>query len=233
MDSRRLKLALLIGPLLLALAAGGLIALLLQPAASAPGPDAEAIANAALLSIRDEGRTTMFAARFVAVVTASETRLGLTARKTLIMPGSVRYGVDLSRLTRRSLAWDGAMRTLTVTMPPLEIAGPEIDLGQVQQYSEGGIVMALTGAERVIDQANSRSAQDDLMRQARERTPMTLARNAAMRSVARSFALPLRASGIDASVAVKFLGPNGREEAYFLDRPRRIDEAVRDRQAGR
>jgi hypothetical protein len=233
MDARRLKLALLIGPLLLAVAVGGLIALLLRPAQKAPGPDAEAIANAALLSIRDEGRTTVFVGRFVAVVTASETRLGLTARKTLIMPGSVRYGVDLSRLTRRSLAWDAAMRTLTVTMPPLEIAGPEIDLSQVQQYSEGGIVMALTDAERTIDQSNSRSAQDDLMRQARERAPTTLARNAAMRSVARSFAMPLRAGGIDASVAVRFLGPNGQEEAYFLDRPRRIDEAVRDRQAAR
>ena len=233
MDARRLKLALLIGPLLLALAIGGLIALLLRPAASVPGPDAEAIANAALLSIRDEGRTTVFVGRFVAVVTASETRLGLTARKTLIMPGSVRYSVDLSRLTRRSLAWDAAMRTLTVTMPPLEIAGPEIDLSQVQQYSEGGIVMALTDAERTIDQSNSRSAQDDLMRQARERTPTILARNAAMRSVARSFAMPLRAGGIDASVAVRFLAPGGQEEAYFLDRPRRIDEAVRDRQATR
>ena len=232
MDARRLKFLLLGGPLLLALAIG-LVALLLRPAATAPGPDAEAIANSALLSIRDEGRTTVFVGRFVAVVTASETRLGLTARKTLIMPGSVRYSADLSRLTRRSLAWDPAMRTLTVTMPPLEITGPEIDLNQVQQYSEGGIVMALTDAERTIDQTNRRSAQDDLMRQARERAPMTLARNAAMRSVARSFAMPLRASGIDASVAVRFLGPDGRDEAYFLDRPRRIDEAVRDTQAAR
>lgn len=233
MDARRLKLVLLIGPLLLAVIVGGLIALLLRPAATAAGPDPEAIANAALLSVRDEGRATVFVGRFVAVVTASESRLGLTARKTLIMPGSVRYGVDLARLSRRSLAWDAATRTLTVTMPPLEIAGPEIDLNHVQQYSEGGIMMALTGSERTLDQANSRSAQDELMRQARERTPTQLARNAAMRSVARSFAMPLRAGGIDASVAVRFLDPAGREEAYFLDRPRRIDEAVRDRQATR
>ena len=37
-----------------------------------------------------------FTGRFVAVVTARETRFGLTARKTLIMPGSVRYGIDLA-----------------------------------------------------------------------------------------------------------------------------------------
>ena len=55
---------------------------------------------------------------------------------------------------------------------------------------------------------------------------MRLARNAAMRAVARSFAMPLRAAGIEASVAVRFVDPAGREEASFLDRPRRIEDAV-------
>lgn len=233
MGARRLKRLILLVPLMLALLAGAGIGLLLRPAATAAGPDPEAIAQRALISLRDEGRLTAFTGRFVAVVSASETRLGLTARKTLILPGSVRYGVDLARLRRRDLAWDAPTRTLTVTLPPLEIAGPEIDLSHVQEYREGGIVMALTDAERTLDQANSRSAQDELMRQARERTPTSLARNAAMRAVARSFAMPLRAAGIDASVAVRFLDPAGREEAYFLDRPRRIDEAVKDRQAAR
>jgi uncharacterized protein DUF4230 len=233
MDPARLRKLIFLLPPLLALLAGAGIGLLLRPAAAPAVPDAAAIAGKALLSLRDEGRLTPFTGRFVAVVSASETRMGLTARKTLIMPGSVRYGIDLARLRQRDLAWDAATRTLTVTLPPLEIAGPEIDLNHVQEYREGGLVMALTDAERTLDQANSRSAQDELMRQARERTPTSLARNAAMRAVARSFAMPLRAAGIDASVAVRFLDPAGREEAYFLDRPRRIDEAVRDRQATR
>jgi len=182
-----------------------------------------------LLSVREQGRLTSFTARYVAVVTAREARFGLTARKTLIMPGTVRYGVDLSRLRRRNLAWDVPTQTLTVTLPPLEISGPAIDLNQVREYSEGGIVMALTDAERTLDQANRRSARDELMRQARERTPTGLARDAAMRVVARSFAMPLRAAGIDASVAVRFVDPAGREEASFLDRPNRIEDAVRTR----
>jgi uncharacterized protein DUF4230 len=233
MDAARLRKLIFLLPPLLALLAGAAIGLLLRPAADEAGPDAEAIANRTLLSLRDEGRLTPFVGRFVAVVSASETRLGLTARKTLILPGSVRYGIDLARLRRRDLAWDSVTRTLTVTLPPLEIAGPEIDLNHVQEYREGGLVMALTDAERTLDQANARSAQDELMRQARERTPTSLARNAAMRAVARSFAMPLRAAGIEASVAVRFLDSAGREEATFLDRPRRIDEAVRDRQAAR
>jgi hypothetical protein len=229
MDPRRLKLGLAALALLLL---GGLIGFALRPAAAPPAPDARAIADAALLSVREQARLVPFTARFVAVTTASETRLGLTARKTLIMPGTVRYGLDLSRLRRQHLAWDEPTRTLSVTLPPLELSGPNVDVADVREHSEGGMLMALTGSERALDQANVRSAQDELMRQARARTPMHLARSAAMRTVARSFALPLRSAGIDASVAVRFVDPAGREEAAFLDRARRIEDRLGDRRAG-
>lgn len=230
MDPRRLKLQLLpvgLGILLL----GAALGYALRPAPAPPPPDAEAIATAALLSVREQGRLVPFTARFVSVASASESHLGLTARKTMIMPGTVRYGVDLARLRRSSLAWDERSRTLGVTLPPLELSGPEIDLNQVQESSEGGFVMALAGSEATLDRANRQAAQDELMRQARAAAPMSQARQAAMRQVARAFALPLRASGIDASVAVRFVDPSGREEASHLDRPRRTEERLRDREA--
>jgi len=228
MDARRLKPALLALALLLL---GAAIGYALRPATAPAPPDPEAIATAALLSVRDQGRMVAFSARFVSVASASQSHLGLTARKTLIMPGTVRYGVDLSRLRRSSLAWDEATRTLSVTLPPLELSGPEIDLNQVQESSEGGLVMALAGSEKTLDRANRQSAQDELMRQARAAAPMQQARQAAMRDVARSFALPLRAAGIEAGVAVRFVDPAGREEAAWLDRPRRTEDTLRDRQA--
>lgn len=230
MDARRLKLQLLL-PALGLLLLGAALGYALRPAPVPPPPDAEAIATAALLSVREQGRLVPFTARFVSVARSSESHLGLTARKTLIMPGTVRYGVDLSRLRRSSLAWDEKTRTLSVTLPPLELSGPEIDLNQVRESSEGGFVMALAGSEATLDRANRQSAQDELMRQARAPEPMSQARRAAMRDVARAFALPMRASGIDASVAVRFVDPAGREEAAWLDRPRRTEEILRDRQA--
>jgi len=233
MDIERLKRLPLWLPPLLALLVGAGLGLLLRPSAGAgTGPDPVALADSTLISVREQGRLTLFTARFVAVVTASERRLGLTARKTLIMPGLVRYGVDLRRLRREHLSWDPATHTLSVTLPPLEIAGPQIDLNQVQEYSEGGIVMALTDAEETLDETNRHRAQDDLMRQARERQPMGVAREAALRAVARSFAMPLRAAGIDASVSVRFLAPSGEEQASFLDRPRATEDVLEDRQAG-
>jgi hypothetical protein len=230
MDAGRVRRLAFLLPPLLALLVGAGLGLLLRPiTGAAGGPDPEAIANSTLLSVREQGRQTVFVGRFAAVATASDTRLGLTARKTLIMPGEVRYSVDLSRLRREHLAWDGETLTLTVTLPPLEIAGPRIDLNQVQEYSEGGMLMALTGAERTLDDANRRAGQEELMRQARGALPMGEAQAAAMRDVARSFALPLRASGIEASVAARFVDPSGREQAGFLDRPRRIEDRIRAR----
>jgi hypothetical protein len=43
----------------------------------------------------------------------------------------------------------------------------------------------------------------------------------------------LRAAGVEATVAVRSLGPSGAEEAVFLDRPRRLEGTLRDRAAER
>jgi hypothetical protein len=228
-SARRLRILLAIA---VALSGGALLGYGLSPGSAPPPANPRAIADAALLSVRDEGRLISFTARFASVVTASEERLGLSARKTLIMPGMVRYSVDLARLKRGDLAWDDVSGTLTVTLPPLEVSWPSINLNDIQEYSEGGMLMALTGAERELDQANQRSAQDELMRQARAPAQMQLARDNAMRMVARSFAMPLRAGGVDGSVVVRFVDPSGREIASFLERSRRVENALRDRRAG-
>jgi hypothetical protein len=228
-ELRRVRRWFFLLPPLLALLIGAGVGLLLRPPSETSGPDPLEIANTTLLSVREQGRQIVFAGRFAAIVTASENRLGLTARKTLVLPGQVRYAVDLSRLRRADLAWDADTATLTVTLPPLELAGPQLDFTSAQEYSDGGIVMAFTDAGRIIDEANRRAAQEELTRQARGPLPMSEARNAAARDVARSFALPLRAAGIEASVAARFVGPDGHETASFLDRPLRIEDRIRAR----
>ena len=230
MNRRRLILPAAIAAALLAGAAGGAW---LKGAAAPAAPEPAALAGRTLLSVRDAGRIVVLTARYAAIVSAEESRLGLTARKTLILPGTVRYGVDLGRLKRSDLSWDEATRTLAVTLPPLEIAGPGVDVAAAREYTEGGLLMALSDAGTTLDAANRRSAELDLVRQARAPAPMALARAAAMRDVARAFALPLRAGGVEASVAVRMLDAAGQEQGAFLDRPRRLEETLRDRQSQR
>ncbi|WP_188055786.1 DUF4230 domain-containing protein [Sphingosinithalassobacter sp. CS137] len=167
-------------------------------------PDPVTVAAASLQGLREQNRLSTFAARYVAVVTSRQSRLGLTARKTLIMPGMVRYEVDLARLDQDDVQWNAESNTLRITLPPIEVVGPDVDLDAIREYDEGGILMRLTDAEDKLDEANRQAAQRELVRQAREETPMRLARDATRRAVERSFAMPLRAVGVEANVEVYF-----------------------------
>lgn len=167
-------------------------------------PDPTSIARASLEAVRAQDRLVPFAARFVAVVTSEEKRFGLSARKTLIMPGLVRYSLDLGALRERDLRWDAGSRSLAVTLPPIEVEGPEVDLAATREYGEGGVLMALTEAGQELDAANRKAGQAELLKQARDALPMRLARDAARGAVERSFALPLKAAGLDATVTAKF-----------------------------
>lgn len=193
------------------------------------GPDPETIASASLEGLREQNVLVPFSARFVAVVTSTQRRYGLSARKTLIMPGTVRYEIDLGQLTDDDVSWDEASNTLTVTLPDITISNPEIDIDQVREYGEGGILMALTDAEEVLDEANRAEAQRSLRRQAQSSATMRLARDAARRAVETNFSLPMRAAGIDAIVRAQFrneVNPNRMDRSRnVLEERRRAAEA--------
>lgn len=168
--------------------------------------DPATVARASLQAVRQQNRLVPFAARFVAVVTAEEHRFGFSAKKTLIMPGLVRYSIDLAALRDRDLSWEPATRTLTVTLPPIELEGPEVDLTATREYGEGGVLMTLTNAGQELGAANRKAGQAELIRQAHDPLPMRLAADAARSAIERSFAMPLKAAGTDATVVTKFRG---------------------------
>ena len=167
-------------------------------------PDPVTVATASLQAVREQAVLVPFAARFVAVVTSEQHRFGFSAKKTLIMPGMVRYELDLAALRQGDLFWDKATRTLTVSLPPLKVSAPQVDLRSIQTYGEGGVLMALTDVGTQLDAANKGAGQAELMRQAQDALPMRLARDAARHAIERSFAMPLKAAGIEATVTAKF-----------------------------
>ncbi len=168
------------------------------------GYDPETVVAASLQGLQEQNVLVPFTARYVAVVTSTQNRLGLSAKKTLIMPGTVRYEVDLGKLKQSDLDWDAATGALTVTLPPLRLAGPEIDLNAISEFRDGAILLTLTDAEAALDAANRKAAQAELIKQARGPTPMRLAQGAARAAIEQSFAMPLKAAGIDAKVTARF-----------------------------
>lgn len=182
-------------------------------------PDPTTVASASLQGLREQNRLSAFAARFVAVSTSRQSQLGLSTEKTLIMPGTVRYEVDLAKLTPSDVIWDAGSNTLSVRLPPIEIDGPQIDLAQLREYGSGGILSHVTDADAQLDTANRRAGQAELVRQARDPAPMKLARDATRRAVESSFAMPLRAAGIDAQVKVRFADdPTSSNERWDTSR---------------
>jgi len=191
----------------------------------APAP--QTVAQASLQSMREQQRLITFSARYVAVATSTQERLGgmLQAQKTTIMPGDVRYELDLTKLTENDLRWDANTKTLSVTLPPIEVSQPQIDLNSIQEYSSGRLLMSVTNAEDRLDQANRDAAQKSLLEQARGATPMRLARESAKRAIARNFALPMRAAGIEANVEVRF-ADEPRQEPSYVDRSTSVDAVL-------
>ena len=106
-------------------------------------PDTESVASATLKGMREQNRLTAFSANYSAVVTSEQKRFGLSARKTLIMQGLVRYEVDLAKLASNDVRWDASTNTLRVRIPDIEVSRPQIDLNTIQEYGEGGILIAL------------------------------------------------------------------------------------------
>jgi hypothetical protein len=205
MDSDRIKLPLLIGAVVVALLLGlvlggaGVISSLLG------GPDPKAIATSSLESMRAQNRLEVFVARYVSVTSAKQSQLGLSTERTLILPGDVRYELDLSKLTQGDVKWDKGSSTLFVRLPDVEIAGPDVDLAHAREYGSGGLLATFTNSEQQLDQANRAKAVADLRNQAKGEVPMHLAREAARQAVQRSFAMPLQAAGFsDAKVVAKF-----------------------------
>ncbi len=164
----------------------------------------ESVTTASLQSLHEQAQLTPFVARFVAVTTSEQSRFGLTAKQTMILPGTVRYDLDLNQISRDDLHWDEATSTLDVTLPPLTLAGPEIDLKAMQAYDGGGLLMALTDAEKALDAQDRAQGQAELIKQARGAVPMRLAQQAAIAAIERSFVMPLRAVGLDATVHAHF-----------------------------
>lgn len=184
-------------------------------------PEPETIAATSLQGLREQNRLSAFAARYVAVVTSQQTRFGLSARKTLIMPGTVRYEVDLSKLKDEDLSWNAGTSTLTVRLPPVEISGPEVDIAAIREYDGGGILMAVTDAEKTLDAANRKRGREELLKQASQPVAMKLARDATRRAVETNFTTPLRAAGLNANVIVLFAGEDNNDQ---MDRSRSLKQ---------
>jgi len=194
------------------------------------GPNPKTIASSSLESMRAQNRLVAFVARYVSVVSSQQERFGglVSSERTLILPGDVRYELDLSKLQQGDVTWDGASKTLRVKLPEIEVAGPDVDINSVKEYGSGGVLSTLTNADQQLDQANRSRAVQDLRKQATAPMPMQLARQAARLAFERSFAMPLQAAGFkDVKVVARF-PTEGTDDPSYLDLSTPYEEVIKE-----
>jgi hypothetical protein len=229
--TRRLTRPMLIG----AIAAALLLGLLIGVASGIAGkifgsPDPKTIATSSLESMRAQNRLIVFVARYVSVTSSRQSRLGFSAERTLILPGDVRYEVDLSKLEPDDVQWDAGSQTLRVRLPDIEIAGPEVNLAAAREYGEGRLLTTVFGGEEQLNRANRAAAVADLRKQALAETPMRLAREAARQAIERSFAMPLTAAGYEnAKVVARFAAEDDAADPSYIDHSRSYNEVLEER----
>jgi hypothetical protein len=225
----RVKLSLLVAAVVVALLIGlilggsGLVGRLLG------GPNPEAIATSSLQSMHAQNRLDVFVARFVSVASARQSKFGFSTERTLILPGDVRYEIDLNKITDRDLDWDGGSKTLNIKIPDIEIAGPDVDLTHAREYGGGGLLNVLTDAGTQLDQANRAKAVADLRNQAQADVPMRMARESARAAVQRSFAMPLAAAGFkDVKVVARFPQEGAGDPPSFIDASTPVNQVLEE-----
>ena len=199
------------------------------------GPDPETVASSALQSMRAQNRLVPFVARYVSVVSSRQERLGglVSSERTLILPGDVRYELDLAKLGPEDVQWDASSSTLSVMLPEIEVAGPEVDLAAAREYGEGGVLSAVTDADQALDRNNRARAVADLRKQAQAAVPMRLAHEAGRQAVERSFALPLQAAGFDSAKVVARYPTEGSPVTEPLDHSRAYNDVLEEAAGGR
>ena len=192
------------------------------------GPDPETVATSALQSMRAQNRLVPFVARYVSVVSSRQQRFGglVSAERTLVLPGDVRYELDLAKLQPDDVRWDAGTNTLTVTLPEIELAGPEVDLAAAREYGAGGVLSAVTNADEALDRNNRARAVADLRKQAGGAVPMRLAREAGRQAIERSFAMPFQAAGFDKARVVARYRTEGSAVTEPLDHSRSYNEVL-------
>jgi Protein of unknown function (DUF4230) len=179
-------------------------------------PEVATVAASTLEALQQQNRLLVLSNNSSATVTTTQTRFGLSAKKTLIVQG----------LTANDVRWDAETETLSVRIPPIKIPPPQIDLNSIQEYGEAGILRSLTNVDDVLDASNRAKAQAELIKQAQSPVLMDLARAAAKKAVAQNFEVPLRAAGIDAKIAPFFDGETDKTVTTRWDVSTPLREAI-------
>ena len=128
----------------------------------------------------------------------------LPTSMTVRYPYSVDYFVDLRRVDGSAYRWDAATKTMTVQLPDVVPARPNVDAGGAERIGTTGIFMSRDAAQRLNGQVAARAALR-AADSASKREHLDRARASARDAMQDLVETPLRAAGLgEVRVVVRY-----------------------------
>ncbi len=147
---------------------------------------------------------------------------------TMRYPYSVDYFLDLRRIDGDAYRWNAATRTMTVRLPDVVPAKPNIDASGAMRIGTTGVFMSRDAAQRLNGQVAARAALR-AADSATTRKHIDRARASAREAMQDLVATPLRAAGLgEVRVVVRYpWEPEGKGAPVRWDESRTPEQAVR------
>ena len=171
----------------------------------------EAVFGAMVSAFQKQNSLNVFRAQVpVFVQSREEGWLGFDREQFGVIPATVDYKLDMSKMAADDFKWDPERRVMTITLPPVLPAEPSLDPRRAKFVNQGVLMSsdtALRLMRRNMDFAHKRASAE-----ARSPHLMELARASAREMIARNYALPLQAAGFEgATVEVRFATDGTRD----------------------
>jgi Protein of unknown function (DUF4230) len=128
----------------------------------------------------------------------------LPTSMTVRYPYSVDYFLDLRRVDGKAYRWDAAARTMTVRLPDVTAARPNVDAGGAERIGTTGVFMSRDAAQRLNGQVAARAVLR-AAESAKKREHLDRARASAREAMQDLVGTPLRAAGLgEVKVVVRY-----------------------------
>ncbi|AIY06422.1 hypothetical protein Plano_2457 [Planococcus sp. PAMC 21323] len=122
---------------------------------------------------------------------------GTKRQLLVVIPGSVRAGINFSKVSEGDIVVDEEAKTAILTLPPAEfLGGPELFMDQVEVYSYEGLFRSRTDISEAYELAEE--AKKMMLEETEGQGVLQTAETNAVRSVQEMFGL------VDYDVTVKF-----------------------------
>lgn len=168
------------------------------------GSDQDIVATL-VTSVQKMNDLTVYGAQLLSIVKTERAGLisPLDTTTYVIVPGSVRYVVNLSSLQRDDFTWDENTSTLVVMVADPLPTLTSIDGARARVLVDGVDMTSGDERQRVLQQSLT-VAGKDIATRANDPAALAAAREAGRAALQANFAAPLRAAGLKPDIIIRF-----------------------------